>query len=1585
MRRIAWFTAVLAVVGMVFSASGGAVPGTQFHGIAFNKGCQTPTSIGAPYECAYQILNVADTAHDTLTINSIVDTVNTCGAATLPGEDPCRGSIHPLNNLLPFLYNGGLLTFTNGGNGASFCTPTGAGGVFLDGDTCTLPYLSTIITGFIAQLNPNGSDWKYLPDHTMTDTADLRWQDTCVPSDGTLPSSNCTPNQNLIAQGQSQTLILQLPSQTTTEIHDGSHNPVTAVAVGTTVHDKVTVTGVGGNPPPTGNVTIDWFANGADCPNGQPTASMTVPLVPGPGSTSTVDADSFAFLVNSVGHKAFRAHYLGDNTYLPSDGDCEPLTVVDARITITPNGTNRVGATHTFTATVFVNDGNGETLAPDNTHVTFTIDSDTSGGATPNPPTACDTSGGTGSCATTITSPNPGVTTVSAHTTVTVLGVPITRDTDSTHGSSGPATKTWVDARIHITPDDTNEVGQPHTFTVHLEKNLGAGWVDAPGEHVDVTLQDFFGANHTAPTGTCTNAGPNTDLNGECQITFTSPTTGQVVGTASASLNLGTPQDPITVTTNGVAPNGGPATKTFVDAYIEINPPQAANAVDTHHHFTATVWVDDGLGGGFVHAPDNTLVTFSYVGAHVGDFSPPGANTCMTSGGTGSCFVDTTSSVPGQDTMQASTMVDVGASTPGGPVTLTRTTGQASPGHANSGNAVKVWVKAQIHITPDDTNEVGQPHTFTALVEADTGSGFGPVNGANTTITLIPDGTANPTPAGPFNGLTVAGQFSATFTSPTPGQVMGHASATFTVSGVPFTIQTDGVAPNGGNATKTFVDAYIEINPPTDTDPVGDTHTFTATVWVSDGLGGGYVPAPDGTSITFSYVGVHVGNIKTPSPPNPPNPCTTSGGTGSCSVDTTSTSAGQDTMQAETTVAVGSSTPGGPVSLFRKTGTASPGHANGGNAVKKWADASVRTDILSAANVVITTASAGDVVHDKAFVTKDPNTPAGVPDPTGNVVFHRYATIDCTGPSVDETVPLAGGTAVSSDFTVTGAMSYKADYDPAGDPNYPARTGACEPLNVTTTLPCPAGSFSFQLLPNGDLSIVYDQFPAPNDNSYGVNAVGWGTKGHKFNDLVGSDHAGFALVDPGGTTQLDFNIDYITAETLSPAPAGYSGYQSLGPFGGDGKVNVGSLNTDPNPATNPDISWDSSLARNLNTLGYCTAPLSCVHSGTNLLVDSPPVTDTSPNSTYQLANPGDFANGWDFHDTYFVTIKAAKLASLGFDINTWKVQPNPDELHNSPAKPCPCPAGVDPNPTLTATDNGNGTTTFTYAQSLAVNDNSYGAGTDPSWAGKTHKFSDLTGSDKAEFVISDAGGGTLFDFTLDYLSAKSGTPSGYGSLGPFGGDGSFKTGNQAAIVSWTTSLDDNLNVLNGGACSSFIVDSPPSPADTGCPGWNFQNVYQVTIQNSALPAGYTWDVPFVHNSPSKPTTCPATTPPPATNIVVGDKKVDKKEVRVQLTNKGSADAFVTGLAVTWPQATNGNLVQIKLGGDVIYGGPGMPPIGGGSATLTSAQLTHDMNKLKLKKGEKQDFKLVFQNNASTNLSLYTGTVSFGTTDVTILP
>lgn len=208
--------------------------------------------------------------------------------------------------------------------------------------------------------------------------------------------------------------------------------------------------------------------------------------------------------------------------------------------------------------------------------------------------------------------------------------------------------------------------------------------------------------------------------------------------------------------------------------------------------------------------------------------------------------------------------------------------------------------------------------------------------------------------------------------------------------------------------------------------------------------------------------------------------------------------------------------------------------------------------------------------------------------------------------------------------------------------------------------PCPAGSFTFSFNAAGDLLIKYDQFPAPNDNSYGVNAVGWGTKGHTFSNLTGSDHAGFQLVDGGGVVRLSFNVDYISANTSAP-----SGYASLGVTGGDGQMLVG---------TATGISATTSLANNLNNVnipGLFNASHVQQFGSVDVLVNSPP-TDPA-HSTYNISDPT--LAGWDFHDTYYVTVSAAKLASLGFNAATWQVLPNASQLHNSPAKPCPPPTG----------------------------------------------------------------------------------------------------------------------------------------------------------------------------------------------------------------------------------------------------------------------------------------------------------------------
>ena len=140
-------------------------------------------------------------------------------------------------------------------------------------------------------------------------------------------------------------------------------------------------------------------------------------------------------------------------------------------------------------------------------------------------------------------------------------------------------------------------------------------------------------------------------------------------------------------------------------------------------------------------------------------------------------------------------------------------------------------------------------------------------------------------------------------------------------------------------------------------------------------------------------------------------------------------------------------------------------------------------------------------------------------------------------------------------------------------------------------MPCPAGNFLGGNTGGGapgDISIAYDQFPAPNDNSYGVNSVGWppgGSGGHSFSDLTGSDKAGFQILRPNGTIAVSFNVDYITASSLGSPP---SGYKSLGPFGGDGSIVVNSTPALVNNGT--QIQWDTSFARDLNGILRSVGP-----------------------------------------------------------------------------------------------------------------------------------------------------------------------------------------------------------------------------------------------------------------------------------------------------------------------------------------------------------------------------------------------------------
>jgi hypothetical protein len=173
------------------------------------------------------------------------------------------------------------------------------------------------------------------------------------------------------------------------------------------------------------------------------------------------------------------------------------------------------------------------------------------------------------------------------------------------------------------------------------------------------------------------------------------------------------------------------------------------------------------------------------------------------------------------------------------------------------------------------------------------------------------------------------------------------------------------------------------------------------------------------------------------------------------------------------------------------------------------------------------------------------------------------------------------------------------------------------------------------------------------DNTYGANAIGWGDHGHKFNNLVGSDHVILALYNGDGQESLEPKVDYISADASVP-----SGYRTLGVSGGDGRMNLGSASD--------VVAVETSLSKNFNTYGY-------------VLTQDSPATDAN-----YSANPA-YPN-WIYDVWYQVTVKSSAFGPSGFGHATlnWvhaspsKTGSNTEDVSSSPCPPptpAPCPQG----------------------------------------------------------------------------------------------------------------------------------------------------------------------------------------------------------------------------------------------------------------------------------------------------------------------
>src|SRR5262249_32966856 len=152
-----------------------------------------------------------------------------------------------------------------------------------------------------------------------------------------------------------------------------------------------------------------------------------------------------------------------------------------------------------------------------------------------------------------------------------------------------------------------------------------------------------------------------------------------------------------------------------------------------------------------------------------------GVDSCTTSGGTGSCTVQITSTSTGTTVVRAATDVTVSG------VPLHRETGDGLPG--DSADAQKVWVDANIQITPSNaTNPIGTNHVLTITVNALNGTIDAGPHTATASIVSGP-GSFVGSPSCTYTGGGATASCTVTITSNVAGTTVVSATSDIPVNG----------------------------------------------------------------------------------------------------------------------------------------------------------------------------------------------------------------------------------------------------------------------------------------------------------------------------------------------------------------------------------------------------------------------------------------------------------------------------------------------------------------------------------------------------------------------------------------------------------------------------------------------------------------------------------------------------------------------------------------------------------------------------------------------------------------------------------
>lgn len=376
-------------------------------------------------------------------------------------------------------------------------------------------------------------------------------------------------------------------------------NATAAVAIDGSIDDTATLSGTAYQPGTDGagdangdytsiNATMDTPANGtitfvAYGPHADDETCTTVAyesevVVAGDDDYVASDGDGGAFTPSDTGFYNWIASYSGDDpNTLNVSGLCgeedETSEVVDAYIELDPlEATNEVNDEHVITATVTQITGAGESAAPENTLVEFSLLNNTAGATflldgEENPIDSCLTVGTTGQCSVTIVSSTAGSVDIHAQTEFDVSGVTLFRETDGDGNNSDDANKIFVDASIEIDPlQDVNNINSEHVFTITVTI------YPAGADVTDLTIIPSLDPAADEEADTC--ATPDVDGDTRtCTVTINHGSAETFTLNASVTMTIEgetitRDTDPATADV-GAGPGGtGPATKEFVEGTL---------------------------------------------------------------------------------------------------------------------------------------------------------------------------------------------------------------------------------------------------------------------------------------------------------------------------------------------------------------------------------------------------------------------------------------------------------------------------------------------------------------------------------------------------------------------------------------------------------------------------------------------------------------------------------------------------------------------------------------------------------------------------------------------------------------------------------------------------------------------------------------------------------------------------------------------------------------------------------------------------------------------------------------------------------